>query len=147
MLSNTSTNALSKQLKKKQKESKLNYLKYINLQLSNSSKNNNGRIPHKMVHIIVSQSEEAYPQISGNVINKSYRKFLFDEQAKIAASERNNASNMMNNLLDEYLEEVAGIMMTLLPVLNITELEEEEETNDRPKGGRPKNTTSKKAGI
>ena len=61
MLSNTLTNALSKQLKKKQKERKLNYLKDINLQLSNASKNNNGRIAYKVVHRIVAQSKKACP--------------------------------------------------------------------------------------
>ena len=78
MLSNISTNALSKKLKKKQKESKLNYLKDVNLKLLNARKNNNGQIPHKMVHMIVSQSEKAFPWISINVIKK-YKKFFLDE--------------------------------------------------------------------
>ena len=51
----------------------------------------------------------------------------------------------MNNLLDDDREEVAGVVTTILPVLNSTELEEAEDTNDRTKGGRPKNTTSKKS--
>ena len=144
MLSNASTNALSKQLKKKQKESKLSYLKDINSQLLNASKNNNGRIPHKMVHVIVAQSEETYPWISMNAINKSYKKFILDEQAKNATAERNNASCMMSDLLDDDRKEVVGVMTILIPVLNTTELEMPEVANDIPKGGRPKNTTPKK---
>ena len=53
----------------------------------------------------------------------------------------------MNNLLDDDREEVACFMTTLLPVLNTTELEEVEDTNNRTKGGIPKNTISKKIDI
>ena len=72
-------------------------------------------------------------------------KILLGEQEKIPAAERNNTSYMTSDLLDDDREYVAGMMMTLLPALDTTNLEEAWGTNDRPKGGRPKSASSKKS--
>ena len=79
MLLTAASNALTRQLKKKQKVNKLNYLKDINLQLDNVSKQNNRRITYKIVHTIVEQSTEAFPWISRNIIHKRCKKYLLDE--------------------------------------------------------------------
>ena len=79
-----------------------------------------------------------------NAINKGCKKIILDKQAKNAAAERNNVSDTMRDLLDDDHKEVDGVITTLLPVLNTTELEEAKDNNDRPKGRTPKNTTSKK---
>ena len=98
-----------------------------------------------MIHRIAAQSKEACRQKSRNAMNESCKKILHNEQAKNIAAEGRNTSDTLSNLLVNDCEEVASVIATTLPALDVAEPKEVEDTSDGPKGGRPKNTTSKKS--
>ena len=57
----------------------------------------------------------------------------------------NYATNLINDFSNDDRTDVASIMTDLLPTLNATKLvEKDDATNNRAKGGRPKDAPSKK---
>ena len=58
----------------------------------------------------------------------------------------NHATNLINNLPNDYRAEVASMITDALPVLNATKLvETDDATNNLSRGGRSKDESSKKS--
>lgn len=72
-------NSIEKDLKRKQKALRKEYLLNINKTLHKARSKNNGHIPHKMVQTIVNNSKETCPQLIRDIINKSFKTYLMNE--------------------------------------------------------------------
>ena len=69
------TNTL-KELELNQKKVRNEYLDKINESILSAKTQNNGRLPHRIVHDVVISSQANFPWITRDVINGSFKRFL-----------------------------------------------------------------------